>query len=68
MIKLGELIEYNQPEIWQVLVRRYLCFIVDWEEIISERPKPGVGGLLPGENWLEGGEFVNWEIKSVQKW
>jgi hypothetical protein len=49
MIKLGEFIEHNQPDIWQVLVRRYLCFIVDWEEIMTERPKPGRAGLLPGE-------------------
>ena len=49
MIAIGEYVEHNQPHIWRLLVRKYLCFIVDWEEIMSERPKLGIGGLLPGE-------------------
>lgn len=49
MIAIGEYIEHHQPQVWEALVRRYLCFVVDWEEIMSERPLPGRAGLLPGE-------------------
>jgi len=53
LILVGEYVEFRQPEVWLVLVRRYLCFIVDWARVMEERPKSGIGGLLPGENYME---------------
>lgn len=54
VILVAEYIEHRQPEIWLILIRRYLCFVVDWQAIMTERPKPGRAGLLPGER------VVNW--------
>lgn len=53
LISVGEYVEFRQPGVWLVLVRRYLCFVVEWERLLTERPMPGLGGLLPGENWKE---------------
>lgn len=52
---IAEYIQHQQPEVWLALVRRYLCFVVDWEKVMTERPKSGIGGLLPGEDWKEVG-------------
>jgi hypothetical protein len=48
-VTIAELVRHKQPEVWLILVRRYLCFVVDWARIMEERPKPGRGGLLSGE-------------------
>ncbi|MGB9903062.1 MAG: hypothetical protein ACPLQO_00150 [Desulfotomaculales bacterium] len=45
---------WNQPAVWLALVRRYLCFIVDWDRLMREPSLPGRAGLLPGE------KVVNW--------
>lgn len=49
MILVAEYIQEKQPGVWLALVRRYLCFVVNWQAIMTERPKPGRAGLLPGE-------------------
>jgi len=49
ILTVAEIVQYKQPEIWLILVRRYLVFIVDWARLMEERPKSGIGGLLPGE-------------------
>lgn len=51
IITIGEYVECRQPGVWLALVRRYLCFVVDWARIMQERPKSGLGGLLPDEDW-----------------
>jgi len=48
-LTIAEYIQHRQPEVWLALVRRYLCFIVDWEAIMKERPLPGRAGILPEE-------------------
>lgn len=53
MILVAEYVQEKQPGVWLALVRRYLVFIVDWEKIMTERPKSGIGGLLPRENYME---------------
>jgi hypothetical protein len=54
VILVAEYIQEKQPAVWLALIRRYLCFVVDWARMMEERPKPGRGGLLPGE------KAVNW--------
>lgn len=49
MISIQEYISYFQPDVWLVLVRRYLCFVVDWDRLMREPPLPGRAGLLPDE-------------------
>ena len=49
LILIAEYVEFKQKDVWLALVRRYLCFIVDWEAIMKERPLPGRAGILPEE-------------------
>ena len=46
---IGEIVRIQQSEVWAVLARRYLCFAVDWEAIMTERPLSGRSGILPEE-------------------
>lgn len=48
-IPIAEYIAYRQPYVWRVLLRRYLCYLVDWEKLMREAPKPGRAGILPEE-------------------
>lgn len=58
-IPIGDYIRWRQPEVAEILcvplkvvdirdVRAVLDFEA-WQAIMTERPKPGRGGLLPGE-------------------
>jgi hypothetical protein len=49
LITIGEFIAWKQPKVWERLLRRYLCFTVNWRAIMEEPPKPGRAGLLPEE-------------------
>jgi len=40
MIRIGEYIEVMQPYVWRLLLRRYLCYLEDWERLMKERPRP----------------------------
>jgi hypothetical protein len=34
LISIGEYIEFRQPAVWLILVRRYLCFVgVNWRAV-----------------------------------
>jgi len=48
-LTIGEIVRIQQSEVWAVLARRYLCFAVDWEAIMTERPLSGRSGILPEE-------------------
>lgn len=49
LITIGEFIAWKQPQVWQLLLRHYLCFLVDWNRLMREPPKPGLAGILPEE-------------------
>lgn len=65
-ITIGEFLQESQPNIFQILYRKFKLYIKDVTELVltaadvrgadklyqylmQERPKPGRGGLLPGE-------------------
>jgi len=49
IIQIGDYVKWKQPYVWRFLERQYLCYLVDWKAIMEEAPKPGRGGLMPGE-------------------
>lgn len=61
IITIGEYIQATQPAVWAELTARTICEMAinsiiivaerlqDIARIMRERPKPGRGGLLPGE-------------------
>ena len=65
-ITIGEFLQESQPNIFQILYRKFKLYIKDvtelvlaatdisgrdkhYAKIMTERPKGGRGGLLPGE-------------------
>ncbi len=49
LIAIGEFVAWKQPEAWRLLVRQYLCELVDWDRLMRESPKPGRAGVFPEE-------------------
>lgn len=49
MIPIADYIAYRQPAVWRQLVCRYLCFVVDWDALMREAPRPGRAGVLEEE-------------------
>lgn len=58
MIILAEYLAWKQPEVAATLLIRLATMKLKeleehsfcwWAKLIQERPKPGLGGLLPGE-------------------
>lgn len=41
MIPIGVYIAANQPAVWRLLIRRYLCELVDWGTFMRQVPRSG---------------------------